>query len=212
MRKLERGSWGLVAGFTLVVLAVASGPGPAKSVAQDAPEGQQPAQEHNFVGSRHCKKCHLQEYRSWEETAMAKAYQTLAPGEKAEAKTAAGLDPQKDYRQDPKCLVCHVVGYGKEGGFNLEYDAEKDRNGLLGVGCEMCHGAARDYLGRGNKDRGYAEDHDARKARLEAEAGYQPKPTEQTCRQCHNEHSPTFKSFDFKEREAKGVHEHPQQH
>ena len=54
------------------------------------------AEEHAYVGNKNCKKCHLKEYKSWEQTTMGQTFNTLKPGERAEAKKAAGLDPDKD--------------------------------------------------------------------------------------------------------------------
>ena len=67
------------------------------------------AQEHAYVGSTKCKMCHLKEHKSWADTKMAQAFDVLKPGERAEAKTAAGLDPDQDYTTDTTCLPCHVT-------------------------------------------------------------------------------------------------------
>ncbi|MCB1034668.1 MAG: cytochrome c family protein, partial [Acidobacteria bacterium] len=100
------------------------------------------AEEHAFLGSKNCRKCHLKEYKSWEETSMAKTFEVLKPGERADEKKAAGLDPQKDYTKDASCVKCHVTGYGKKGGFvDIETTPE-----LAGVGCESCHGAGGTYV------------------------------------------------------------------
>ena len=100
------------------------------------------AQEHEFVGSKNCRKCHIKEHRSWAETKMAQAFEILKPGERAEAKQAAGLDPQADYTKDAECVTCHVTGYGKPGGF-VDIETTPD---LAGVGCESCHGAGGTYV------------------------------------------------------------------
>jgi hypothetical protein len=98
--------------------------------------------EHKYVGNKKCKMCHLKEWKSWNETKMAQAFEQLKPGERAEAKKAAGLDPDKDYTKDETCLSCHTTGYGKPGGFvNIETTPN-----LTGVGCEMCHGAGGTYV------------------------------------------------------------------
>ena len=209
--KTRHASAGLAAALAGVAFAIAT---TRPSGAQEPPASPTPAAhpQQEFVGSKHCKKCHLEEFRSWEQTPMAKAYEILAPGQRAEAKQAAGLDPTVDYRQDPNCVPCHVVGFGQPGGFSLEHAGEEDKHMLQGVGCEMCHGAARGYLGRGFKDRGYADEHDARLPQLIERFGYQPHPNAETCARCHNEKSPTFKPFDFEQRKAQGIHAHPQPH
>ena len=72
--------------------------------------------EYDFVGTKNCKKCHIKQFKSWKETKMAKAFEILKPGERAEAKKKAGLDPAKDYTKEAECLACHTTGYGKPGG------------------------------------------------------------------------------------------------
>ena len=43
--------------------------------------------EHEFVGAKKCKMCHIQAFKSWEDTTHAKALDVLKAGEAAEAKT-----------------------------------------------------------------------------------------------------------------------------
>ena len=157
------------------------------------------AEEHAFIGNKDCRKCHLKEYKSWAETKMGMAFETLKPGVAAEAKTAAGLDPQKDYTADPKCLTCHTVGYGKPGGF-VDVATTPDH---VGVGCEMCHGAGGTYT----------QDHlmslknkEYKKAEVVA-AGMVAEVGEAQCVACHNENSPTKKAFDYATAKTEGLHE-----
>ncbi len=63
----------------------------------------------DFVGAKKCKMCHMKQFKSWETTKMAQAFELLKPGVAAEAKTAAGVDPNKDYTGDDSCLPCHTV-------------------------------------------------------------------------------------------------------
>jgi len=80
-----------------------------------------------YVGSSRCSLCHVTKHSTWAETLHAKALQTLEK---------IGQD------KNPVCLPCHTVGFGQVGGF-------VDRattNDLAGVGCEACHGAARDHV------------------------------------------------------------------
>ena len=82
------------------------------------------ADEAEYVGSKKCKMCHAKQYKSWEGTTHASALDGLKPGERAEAKTKAGLDPEKDYTTDETCLGCHVLGFGKKGGYEVLEDAD----------------------------------------------------------------------------------------
>jgi hypothetical protein len=158
--------------------------------------------EHKYVGNKKCKMCHLKEWKSWNETKMAQAFEQLKPGERAEAKKAAGLDPDKDYTKDETCLSCHTTGYGKPGGFvNIETTPN-----LTGVGCEMCHGAGGTYVKSqymSLKNKEYV------KAEIVA-AGMVGEITEKQCADCHNTDSPFVGAdyvFDFEQNKTKGTHE-----
>jgi hypothetical protein len=170
-------------------------------------------EEHEYQGSKSCKMCHLAVFKSWEETLHAKAMEALMPGNRAEVKEKFGLDPQKDYTKDEKCIKCHTTGFGKPGGYVMptEGDAKsaKDAEKMAGVGCEMCHGP-----GGGAKD--------FKKELLKSKAGYKweqlaalgmVQPDESTCTKCHNAESPTleegaeFKYEDMKAKEG-AIHAH----
>ena len=73
---------------------------------------------------------------------MATAFEKLRPGVAADAKSAAGLDPDKDYTADAFCTFCHVTGYDKPGGFVDEATTPD----MVGVGCESCHGPGGTYV------------------------------------------------------------------
>jgi len=171
----------------VVLLAVA----PSKAVAAEG--------DHAFVGAKKCRTCHIKEFKSWEKTKMAQAFETLKPGERAEAKTAAGLDPDKDYTADPECVRCHVTGHGSEGGFVDIASTPK----LAGVGCEMCHGAGGTYI---QKEYMSLKNKEYKKADIVA-VGMVGEITEAQCANCHNSDSPFFKEFDFEQRKADGTHE-----
>lgn len=160
------------------------------------------AEEHAYIGANKCKKCHIKEHRSWSETKMANAFELLKPGERAEQKTAAGLDPNKDYTQDETCIKCHVTGWGKPGGFT----SIEETPDLAGVGCEMCHGPGGTYTQDGYMT---LQNKEYKLADLLA-VGLVSPPTEETCKQCHNEESPFVGEgyvFDFEQRKADGTHE-----
>ena len=159
------------------------------------------ASEHAFVGTKNCRKCHIKEWKSWAETKMAKTFETLKPGAAAEAKTNAGLDPDKDYTTDPKCVACHVTGYGQPGGF-VSIEETPDR---AGVGCEMCHGPGGTYTKTEHmslKNKNY------KKAEVVAVGMVDTVAAEQ-CKGCHNTESPFVGDdyvFDFEANKDKGTH------
>lgn len=99
----------------------------------------------------------------------------------------------EEERSNPECLECHTTGYGEPSGFQSVEETPE----LAHVGCEACHGPGSIY-----KDREIMED-------LEASlANGLVVPDEQTCRDCHNEESPTFPgTFDYEEMRERGVHE-----
>lgn len=102
------------------------------------------AQQAEYLGFRACTKCHDAQGDTWRTSPHAKAYDSLKPNTKADAKVKAKLDPAKDYTQDQNCIGCHVTGYGMPGGFNPSASAD-DMKLLVGVTCESCHGAGGKY-------------------------------------------------------------------
>ena len=158
------------------------------------------AEEHAFVGSKNCKKCHIKEYKSWEETKMASAYESLKPGVDVEIKAELGMSADEDYTQNEECVACHVTGWGKEGGFTSEADTPE----LANVGCEVCHGAGGTYIQDGymtlkNKEYKLSE--------LVA-VGLVEKVGPEQCIACHNENVPIENyTFDFEAKKDEGTHE-----
>lgn len=181
--------------------------GHADSRGQDAPAPRPVPVAGRYLGSKSCRKCHLKEFRSWEATPMAKAFEVLAPGQKEAEKRAARLDPAVDYRKDDACLRCHVVGLGQEGGFRPGYDVAKDPERLLGVGCESCHGPGGGYVGPGKKDKDYPQQRAARRPLLERDGGYVVAPGRDVCVSCHAPASPSYRPFDFEQQKSRGLHE-----
>ncbi len=99
------------------------------------------AGDFEYDGRKKCSGCHKSQYKSWRQTAHAKALDSLQAGEKTEAKEKAGLDPAKDYSEDKKCVGCHTTGFGMAGGYEIE-DPSKY---TVGVSCESCHGPGKKY-------------------------------------------------------------------
>lgn len=171
--------------------AVASGP---------QEEDQASSDKYTYVGSKACKKCHIKLYKSWEETSSAQAFESLKPGEKAEAKKKHGLDPEKDYTKDESCLKCHVTGFGKPGGYAIpdpeDKAAVKKAKYLMGSGCESCHGPGSKYVE-------VFKEIQKSKRKYKVDELYAvglQKMGASACASCHNDTSPTYdesKKFDF---------------
>ena len=155
-----------------------------------------------YVGSQRCKTCHPKEYRSWEKTKMAMAFDLLRPGTAAESKRKATLDVRKDYTHEAKCLPCHTTGFGQPGGF-VSFEKTPE---MAGVQCEGCHGPASGYLSEGGmtvKNKSYHRADLVRRGLV--------LPGQGSCSEvCHNDRSP-FRGkgyvFKYEEREARGAHE-----
>lgn len=177
------------------------------------------AGDREFVGSGKCKTCHKKEesgaqYPKWEETAHAKAFETLKSEESQKIAAEKGL--KVPAHEAPECLKCHTTGYGK-GGYEVkdasfyqvaEDDKEgkkavKRMEGLQAVGCETCHGAGGDY-----------KDKKTMKAIFDGEVDGASvgliQPNKELCVTCHNEESPTFKGFDYEKASKEVSHPYPE--
>jgi len=130
-----------------------------------------------YVGTKKCKICHKSEksgnqWGKWSEGPHAKAFETLASEESKKIAEKMGIeDPQKS----DKCLSCHNGWDGEEA-----------------VGCEDCHGPGSEYKSM-KVMKGIF------KGELKGEDYGLVTITEETCKKCHNENSPTYKEFKFEE-------------
>lgn len=80
-----------------------------------------------YSGNDACAVCHATEAAAWRFTEHSLAFDTLV---------TRGSD------RDPKCVGCHVVGFGDRGGWS-----EGGREAHLeNVGCESCHGRGGGHL------------------------------------------------------------------
>ncbi len=169
-------------------------------LAQEKKEG--PA--YGYIGTKKCKKCHLKQFKSWKETNMAKAFDLLKPGVRPDNKKAAGLDPQKDYTTDAECLPCHTTGYGQPGGFVSVEETPQ----LIGVSCEMCHGAGSEYI---KKEHMSLKNKHYKLAEVVKVGLVSPVTGDRCTEVCHNDKSPFVdkaQPFDFAARKDEGTHEH----
>jgi hypothetical protein len=80
-----------------------------------------PAATATYTGSERCQPCHEAEFATWSKSSHARAFDIL-------------VNNKQDY--NPKCVGCHVVGYGRPGGFLNASSTPR----LIHVGCESCHG------------------------------------------------------------------------
>ncbi len=90
-----------------------------------------------YVGAQRCVGCHLSIHQSWQKTAHAEAFDSLAKQD------ANG-------KMNPDCLSCHTTGYGVKGGFRTEAETAHLKN----VQCESCHGPGVAHL-RKPSEKGY---------------------------------------------------------
>jgi tetratricopeptide (TPR) repeat protein len=164
----------------------------------------------SYVGLKTCKTCHLKEYKSWKNTKMAQAFETLKPGVDAEMKTKLKFDPQKDYTKDSTCLECHTTGLGLPGGYTMpeagDSKAAQSMQENEGVTCEGCHGPGSKYIAIHKnaltKKQKYTLD--------ELYKAGQYKVNVKTCTTCHNSRNPTSGTgyhFDYEKFKAEDTHE-----
>ncbi|MFH1011537.1 MAG: cytochrome c family protein [bacterium] len=135
-----------------------------------------------YVGNSKCKMCHKGEakglvWENWLETKHAKSMESL--------------NAEKGETKDPKCLKCHVTGFGAATGYNADTPNEE----LATVGCEACHGPGSNY-----------KTLTIMKDREKAVAAGLILPDEKACKTCHNEESPTYKGFDYAKALPMGTH------
>lgn len=152
-----------------------------------------------YRGVDGCKTCHRkpeqgEQYRIWQESPHAKAYDVLAGDE---AKTLAAERGIDNPQTAGECLKCHVTAYGVDE--SLLTDKYKITDG---VGCESCHGPGGDYYKKSTMEGIAAGEIDPASVGLII-------PTEETCRTCHNDESPSYKEFNFEEAKKKIAHPVP---
>lgn len=86
----------------------------------------------DFVGAQTCQACHPAQFEVFAKT----------PHHGAQARIAR-LDPKR--ARLGECTVCHVTGFGYEGGFTSLADTPQ----LGEVGCEACHGVGGRHAQQG---------------------------------------------------------------
>ena len=81
--------------------------------------------KNSYIGSQSCQECHQKESAQWAHSSHATAFNTL--------RTVG-----REYY--PACVPCHVTGSGYESGYQI---GNPDREQLVDVGCETCHGPGK---------------------------------------------------------------------
>ena len=152
------------------------------------------AQNFKYIGAGKCKMCHMKpatgdQYNLWLKGPHAGAMKTLASDEAKKIATEKGI---ADPTTDPACVSCHSTVGSVDA--KLIASAKMDE----GVGCESCHGPGSMYKGAS-----------VMKNRDLALTKGMIIPTEEVCKTCHNEKSPTYKPFNFAEKSAAIAHPNP---
>lgn len=163
-----------------------------------------PTAENKYIGADKCKSCHSlaesgNQFGAWKGTLHAKAFERLSSEEAKKLGAEKGI---ADVSKADECVSCHVTAFGVP-----EEQIKKGFDRTQGVQCEVCHGPGEAHM----KARFAAA------AKSEGAQGYTPvpageiivMPSEETCRACHNEKSPSYKPFCFHEFEAKVRHLNP---
>ena len=151
-----------------------------------------------YVGTKLCGMCHKTEaagkqFVIWENSKHAQAYITLTTPEADRIAKEKGFNTKAV--ETEACLKCHATGY------NVDASLLTDKFNISdGVQCETCHGAGSEY-----KSKKIMED---RKAAVDKGLIIHDN-IETLCVKCHNENSPAFKGFNFKEMWAKIEHSVP---
>ncbi|MBN1819343.1 MAG: cytochrome c family protein [Prolixibacteraceae bacterium] len=139
------------------------------------------AQSYKYIGADKCKMCHNKADKGAQ-------YDKWAAGPHAKAMESLSADEQKN----PKCLKCHSTAASVDQSMVATIKVEE------GVSCESCHGPGSIYKSA-----------TIMKNQQLALTKGMILPEEAVCKKCHNEESPTFKGFDYKEYSAKIAHPDP---
>lgn len=173
------------------------------------------AGDYSYMGVDNCKMCHRKaekgnQFGVWSESAHATAFETLASEESAKIAKEMGIEGPAN--EAGECLVCHVTGWEKAKGYEVlsaEFVANADNaravkknNSKANVGCESCHGPGSGYKSKSTMEGLWNDEIEAASVGLWA-------PTEEVCKTCHNEKSPTYKEFNFDEKVTQIAHPYP---
>jgi len=139
------------------------------------------AEDFKYIGAAKCKMCHNKADKGEQFNKWANS-----PHAKA-MQSLKGADAT-----NPKCLKCHSTAAGVDQALVATITVAE------GVSCESCHGPGSAYkVATTMKDKTLAMS----KGMI--------MPDEKVCKKCHNEQSPNYKGFNFKEYSAKIAHDDP---
>ena len=150
-----------------------------------------PADQPTYVGMKICSQCHStpksgKQADIWSKSKHADAYNALTSPKALEIGKAKGIANPAESKE---CLECHSLGKTVAPEMlGASFDIKN------GVQCETCHGAGSAYK-MASTMRDKAKAIEAGMVSFKDEAAI-----ESFCKTCHNEKSPTFKEFKFKER------------
>lgn len=157
--------------------------------------------QNKYIGVKGCGMCHKTEKQGkqldvWQKSKHAGAYKTLTTEKANKIAKERGL--KKPAAESPECLNCHVSGHDVDTSLLVKGFDMKD-----GVQCETCHGAGSAYKTLAiMKDKKKSVAAGMREFKDKAEI-------EKFCKTCHNEKSPNYKEFKFKEMWTKIEHKVP---
>jgi len=139
------------------------------------------AEDFKYIGAAKCKMCHNKAEKG-------EQYNKWASSKHAKAmESLKGADAK-----NPKCLKCHSTAASVDQSLVATITPEE------GVSCESCHGPGSAY-----KVATIMKNH-----ALAMSKGM-IMPEEKVCKKCHNEESPNYKGFNYKEALAKIAHDDP---
>jgi len=102
----------------------AKGEAPPDWVLTPQPAAYEPAEQ--------CGKCHEPQYKQWLSTRHAHAFATIK---------------RVGRQEDPECILCHTMGYGRQNGFF----SMEETPGLGSVTCQACHPVTSQHGSPGEK-------------------------------------------------------------
>ena len=174
---------------------------PVAGAADEAvPEHATAMATNRYIGEQACKNCHTgaekgEVHEKWAAGPHANAFKVLASDKAKEIAAKLNIeDPQKA----KECLECHQTAFG--------VDAKEIRKGFkhdAGVQCESCHGPGEEHFKIRMKDAAAGKNSPVAADEIRNDRDVAG------CKKCHNEKSPTYKEFCFKERMAAIEHFDP---